>query len=82
MESEIKFGFTEFIAAAARVNARRRGLIQRLVVNRLRAKGLITEAEAEELLTKDWQSFLEYLIEHLPQILDFIMMLISLFGGI
>jgi len=77
-----KTGFTEFIAAASSLPARRQRLIQRMAIARMQRKGLISQAQATELDAKGWQDFLDWIIENGPAIMEFIMMIISMFGGI
>lgn len=82
MGDEFKTGLMEFIAAATALSERRRGLIQRLAIRRMLRKGMIDETVAKTLELKDWQSFIEWVIENGPAIMEFIMMIIALFGGI
>jgi len=77
--SEIKTGVTEFLLKANFLPERRKRLIQRFAIWRMRRKGLITEQQAEQLLVMDWQDFLEWVLENAPEIIEFLMLLISLF---
>jgi hypothetical protein len=77
-----KTGLNEFLAAAAAMSPKRRRLIQRLAIRRMQRKGKITKAQAKKLKAMGWESFLEWLLENGPEIIEFIMMLISLFGGL
>ena len=57
----------------------RKRLIQRFFIWQMLRRGMITEEQAKELRARDWQSFLEWLLENAPEIIELIMMLIALF---
>lgn len=71
-----------FEVMGANLTAERRKRIQKLVINRMKRRNMITAEQAEELEAKGWQDFLDWLLENGPAILEFIMSLIAMFGGI
>jgi hypothetical protein len=80
--SDQKTGVSEFIATASTLSPRRQRLIQRMAIRRMQRKGMVSEDQAEELKTKGWQDFLDWIIENGPAIMEFIMMIISMFAAI
>jgi hypothetical protein len=66
-----------------RLRARLRKRITKIATRLAVRRGEITEEQATEALAKleefDWESFLEWLVENLPAILELIMQLLALF---
>ena len=78
---EQKTGVSEFIAAASTLSPRRQRLVQRMAINRMRRRGMVSAEQAEQLEAKGWQDFLDWLMENGPAIMEFIMMIISMFAA-
>jgi hypothetical protein len=68
------------VEARGRDGKRRRRLIQRWAIRRLERDGEITSDQAEELETKDFQSFLEWILENAPAIMELIIKIMAMFG--
>jgi hypothetical protein len=68
------------VEGRAKRKKRRQKLVQRWAIRKMERDGEITSAQAEELETKDFQSFLEWILENAPAIMELIMKIMGMFG--